>query len=291
MFHRIFAFFLVSVFLLTIPSPAVAVQPQAKIDPGLLQAALVQGEVGFWVVLHSQADLSNIPGMNLARLERGNRVVAALKAASQNSQAALLKFLAAGRYSATPYWIINAIHVRGPAALIEQLSRRAEVANLLPEHSYHLIASQPGQYPAAASAFDNWGLEKTGAPQVWARYFNRGEGIVVATIDTGAQFDHPALVRQYRGSLPGGGFDHNYSWFNAIDDGNCPPGLPCDMEGHGTHVLGIMTGETADLVHQTGMAPGAKWIAARACTYTSCTDENLVRAAEWMLEPTDLNGR
>ena len=38
---------------------------------------------------------------------------------------------------------------------------------------------------------------------------------MVANIDTGVQYDHPALVNQYRGNIGGGSFDHNYNWFDA----------------------------------------------------------------------------
>jgi subtilisin family serine protease len=39
-----------------------------------------------------------------------------------------------------------------------------------------------------------WGVNAINANQVWSTFGLRGEGIVVANIDTGADFDHPALV-------------------------------------------------------------------------------------------------
>ena len=59
-----------------------------------------------------------------------------------------------------------------------------------------------------------WGLDAINAPDVWADFGVRGEGIVVANIDTGVQFDHPALVDHYRGTDANGNFDHNYNWFD-----------------------------------------------------------------------------
>lgn len=289
MLRRILSAALLCLLILPAASPAAALTPQAEIAPGLLEE-VAQGETSFWVILRTQADLAPLRSKNLSRSERGLQVFDTLQSAAEFSQASLLRYLASAGYPAESFWIINAVHVSGPASLVTELARRSDVARLEGEHAYQLIGAQPDASPASPSAYDNWGLEKTGAPQVWSEYFDRGEGIVVASIDTGVQYDHPALVRQYRGALPGGGFNHNYSWFNAIDDSYCANGYPCDMEGHGTHVMGIMVGETVDLVHQTGMAPAARWISVRACTYTSCTDQNLLRAAQWLLAPTDLAG-
>ena len=56
----------------------------------------------------------------------------------------------------------------------------------------------------------------------------------VANIDTGVQFDHEALFSSYRGRLSNGSTDHNYNWFGPT----CS--TPCDDNGHGTHVTGIV---------------------------------------------------
>src|SRR5699024_2736147 len=70
-----------------------------------------------------------------------------------------------------------------------------------------------------------WGLSNINADDVWDQYGVHGEGIVVANIDTGVQYDHPALVNQYRGNNGDGTFDHNYNWFDAA--GTCGD-APCD---------------------------------------------------------------
>lgn len=54
------------------------------------------------------------------------------------------------------------------------------------------------------------------------------------------QYDHPALVNQYRGNNGDGTFDHNYNWFDAA--GTCGS-APCDTNGHGTHTMGTMAGD------------------------------------------------
>ena len=98
------------------------------------------------------------------------------------------------------------------------------------------LESVPGT-PEAAVQNVEWNLAKVRAPEAWAKGFT-GQGIVVENIDTGVQFDHAALVNQYRVNL-GAGFDHNYTWWDAT--GTCTT-VPCDDNNHGTHTMGIMVG-------------------------------------------------
>ncbi|HUP46828.1 MAG TPA: S8 family serine peptidase [Thermoanaerobaculia bacterium] len=76
----------------------------------------------------------------------------------------------------------------------------------------------------------------------------RGDGIVVAVIDTGIDYMHPAL---------GGGFGTafkvigGYDFVHDDDD-------PMDDNGHGTHVAGTIAADSAELI---GVAPAAKLVA------------------------------
>jgi subtilisin family serine protease len=105
-----------------------------------------------------------------------------------------------------------------------------------------------------------------------AQGFSRGQGIVVAIIDTGVQLDHPALA----GSLT----ETRYDFLNATttpddtgngidDDGN---GLVDEGVGHGTHIAGI--------VHQ--VAPEAKIMPLRALDSDGSGDlVTLIRAIDF----------
>ena len=118
---------------------------------------------------------------------------------------------------------------------------------------------------------------------MWSTFNDRGEGIVVASIDTGVRYTHQALVQKYRGNL-GGSFDHNYNWWDPLDE--CP-GEPCDTDTHGTHTMGTMIGDDGDPgANQIGVAPHATWISAKGC----CLDVALISSAQFILAPTDLNG-
>ena len=116
------------------------------------------------------------------------------------------------------------------------------------------------------------------------QYGVTGEGIVIANIDSGVQYDHPALVGNYRGNRGDGTFSHDYNWYDPT--GSAPPASPCDNNGHGTHTMGTMVGAGG-----IGVAPGATWIAAKGCEGRTCSDSFLLQAGQWVLAPTDHNGQ
>jgi subtilisin family serine protease len=120
---------------------------------------------------------------------------------------------------------------------------------------------------------------------VWSTFSVRGEGIVIGSIDSGVQYDHPALVEQYRGNLGGGVFDHNYSWYDPYAACGTGSNEPCDTQWHGTATIGIMVGDDGG-ANQIGVAPGARFIVA-AVNFSTV---NLLAAMQWMLAPTDLDG-
>ena len=53
--------------------------------------------------------------------------------------------------------------------------------------------------------------------------------------------------------------------------------------------MGTMVGDGGP-GNQIGVAPAARWIAAKACGYVACTESWLMSAGQWLLEPTDLHG-
>jgi subtilisin family serine protease len=97
------------------------------------------------------------------------------------------------------------------------------------------------------------------ANKVWGLDGKHGEGIVVASADTGVDWTHPALKGKYRG-WDGTSASHDYNWFDAIAD----QAVPFDdfTPSHGTHTTGTMVGDDG-VGNQVGVAPGARWIACR----------------------------
>jgi len=114
---------------------------------------------------------------------------------------------------------------------------------------------------------------------------------VVANVDTGVEYTHPALVRQYRGTTGDGAYDHNYNWYDPAAVCGTGDSGPCDNVGHGTHTMGTMVGDDGDPgENQIGVAPHARWIAAKGCESSWCSTESLVAAAQWILAPRTRTG-
>lgn len=242
------------------------------------------GQRTVWVKLKPRANLSgavaNVKGWG----KRGTAVHNALLSTARSSQSSLVQALKDKGVTHKPFWIANTVKVTADEATIAELAKRSDVAKIVDDRIFRIPEPQPGAAEAIINTIE-WNIENVRAPEAWSGFGTRGEGIVVANIDTGVQFDHPALVNQYRGNN-GGSFDHNYNWSD-------PPGMcggqPCDNAGHGTHTMGTIVGDDGG-DNQIGVAPGAKWIAAKGCEDFGCSFESLLSAGQWILAPTDLNG-
>jgi subtilisin family serine protease len=242
-----------------------------------------------WVLLKQQANLTAARTTRDWRT-RGRMVYDQLTSTASTTQAPLLTFLRTRGVRAQSFWILNALKVTADQATIDLLSRRPDVSQVLPDRAYTIPPSRPGTQLRGVNAVE-WNISNVRAPDAWAAFGARGEGIVVANVDTGVQFDHPALVRQYRGNLGGGSFDHNYNWYDPASVCGSPSNAPCDNAGHGTHTMGTMVGDDGDPgTNQIGVAPHARWIAAKGCESDSCSSASLLAAGQWILAPTDLTG-
>ena len=133
----------------------------------------------------------------------------------------------------------------------------------------------------STTAVTDWGITDLKANQFWTGFGVKGDGILVANIDTGVQWNHPALVNQFKCT----GDPTNTACWN--DPANiCGAGGACDNNGHGTHTMGTMVGkDDPTLAYTVGMAPNAKWIACKGCESTSCSSASLLACADWILAP------
>ncbi|HEU5073639.1 MAG TPA: S8 family serine peptidase, partial [Polyangiaceae bacterium] len=267
------------------------VEPTAA--PGTLQgqrptSATVAGTKRVvWVQLKQSASLGAASKARGWRA-RGQAVFNELTTTAATSQASLKQFLEQRGVKYRAHWIVNALRVEADEATITEIAQRSDVARVLDDHYYEIPQPSPGNGQASVNSVE-WNIDNIRASEAWDAFGTRGEGIVVANIDTGVQFDHPALVSQYRGSVGDGSFDHNYSWHDPSNVCGFPSTQPCDNNGHGTHTMGTMVGDDGG-DNQIGVAPAAKWIAAKGCEDFFCSTEALISAGEWILAPTDLNG-
>jgi serine protease AprX len=212
--------------------------------------------------------MSTIPKNSMHRADRIQTLVQSLQDHATTSQQDIVNFLnqeiaarAEGQLSFQVLWIANQIVVRGAdTQLITKLQERADVAKVVKDYSFHLdhpLETSPQVVSSrAAGDITSWGVDKVKAPQVWAQGFN-GSGIIVATIDSGAQGDHEALQGSFVGA-------DNFGWFDPIESEL----NPFDDLGHGTHTMGTIVGHFSDASGETkiGVAPGATWMACKGCT-------------------------
>ncbi len=252
------------------------------------------GQVRFIAYLRDRPDLS--PAYELdSRAERGAFVYQALRQTAEHSQAQVLAALKAQSLESESQtrvvdslWICNALVLEGNQAAARALAEWPEVERLtlderrqyLPDPSLEAPTQPSGDPPQV-----EWNLTRIGADRVWQELDIDGQGVVVANIDTGVLFDHPALVASYRGNLDGA-YDHHYNWYDAT---GTYPREPDDGHGHGTHTIGTVVGAT--LTRTIGVAPGAQWIAVKGLSDWGYGSDSQIHAAfQWVLAPTDLNG-
>ena len=260
-----------------------------KIEAKVMSDLRQNARSTFFVVLSEQGNMRSATAIRNWRL-RGESVVESLKEVATRTQRPILNFLANANAEVTPFWIVNTIKVTtADEQLIRWLAAMPDVAAIKADQTWRIPEPQPGAQEPTIQAVE-WGVARVRAPEVWDQFGVQGEGIVVANIDTGVQFNHPALVTQYRGWQGGEAFDHNYNWHDPSGVCGNPSLVPCDNVGHGTHTMGTAVGDDGG-ANQIGVAPGARWIATKGCASNSCSTTALLSSGQWVLAPTDLNGQ
>jgi bacillopeptidase F len=289
------------------------VSPQSKITSPLQEQFKKDKHVTYLVKFKDQVDTEAVAkkatetakkqklSANSKKLLKRNLVVSELRATALESQAQVKEYLSKEKKSGAvkeikDFYVVNGMAVTSTKKVMEKISTFAEVEKILPNETRQII--QPAKAKASSGAVLDkeannnlasieWNIDRVGAPAVWEMGID-GAGTVIASIDTGVQWDHPALKEKYRGYDPQNpeSPDHEFSWFDAT----AGQSAPYDDQGHGTHTVGTMVGSEPDGNNQIGVAPGAKWIAVKAFTADGGTDVDLLEAGEWILAPKDAEG-
>lgn len=259
------------------PEPDVAAEVRSTIASG--------HTADFVVEFEEQADLREAESID-DWAERGAFVVDALQSTAEDTQAEVVAALTGQGATFTTYWISNSIVVHdGGDEALAAVTDRPEVAAVTALETVPLPELEPEAAAAAVAAVE-WGVADIGADQVWSQTGVRGEGVVIGSIDSGVQYDHPALAAAYRGRAPDGSVSHDHNFFDPT--GVCGAATPCDNTGHGTHTMGTMVGTGSG--NQIGVAPGATWISAKGCASDFCSEADLLASGQWLLAPTDQAG-
>lgn len=120
-----------------------------------------------------------------------------------------------------------------------------------------------------------------GAPEVWEQSDGsgaavKGDGVTIAVIDTGIDYEHPSL---------GGGLGADYKVVGGYDYVNDDED-PMDDNGHGTHVAGIVAGD-GDV---SGVAPAASLTAYKVLNADGLGwEDDIIAAIEAAADPTNPN--
>jgi serine protease AprX len=228
-------------------------------------------------------------------LLRRRILVANLIARAEESQTDVRAWLDKRGIAYQPYWIANVIQAQLPAQALNdfaQASRSSSLGRIARVEPNPLLTTRLPKLEATPKAIEAvaTGVTRIRAPSVWSAGV-RGEGVVIGGMDTGYQWNHPALKPQYRG-WNGSTANHNYHWHDAIHNasGNTcgnNAAAPCDDNGHGTHTAGTFAGDDGGS-NQIGVAPRAKWVGCRNMDAGFGTPARYIECLQWMLAPTNL---
>ena len=278
--ERVLAALALLVLFLTALPIAAAQQPEAgKIEALLLETIAAAGDADLIAVFGEQADLS--PAYGMGWVERGDFVYDALRETAGGAQERARAYLDGRGLAYHTFIAGNELYVwSGDLQAASALAALPEVAYVRAPRTYYvdpIVAADPPAGPDALA----WGIVDTRADQFWSAFGLQGDGMVVANIDTGVQYDHPALDQAYKCPADPG---NSACWSDPSDI--CPGDLPCDNNGHGSHTMGTMVADDDPiLTWQAGMAPNALWIACKGCESSSCSDYALNACADWIVAP------
>lgn len=196
------------------------------------------------------------------------------------------------------------------AQALQLLKSDPDVEFAEPEHAFSKVDLPNDPFLSSTGSWgqpyqDLWGLYAIGAPTAWNTA--QGNGVVVAVIDTGLDYNNPDLaanvwtnVNEVPGNFvddDGNGFiDDVLGWNFAYNNNN-----PIDDNGHGTHVAGTIAAVGNNGIGVIGVAWQAHVMAVKALDFNgNGFDSSLAPAimyaasngadiinASWGLEGTD----
>jgi bacillopeptidase F len=262
-----------------------------EITPALERSMAHKGTHADTAVIMRFTDSVELQTLPSSDRQQGNeKLLRSLKERAARHRAAIEPALQAqGAVKVRDLWLINAVALTVPAVAVKILAALDGVAMVDLDAYVQGGRSQrtpaprntPGEaasvvvlpVPATAPpdfkrAQPGWNLTSIHAPELWAMG-HTGKGVVVATMDTGVDGEHPDLRGKWRGGTN--------SWFDPHGEEL----LPYDALGHGTQSLAVVLGNP-----DIGVAPEARWIGVRLYDNNgraSMSDIHL--GFQWLIDP------
>ena len=260
----------------------------ASLDPAESHPVLIYFE--------RQADLDAIRTQFAAdpasRANRHALVVESLRAA-QTQSVNLANAIGAipGVTNPRHFWLTNAVAADATGNAIDIMTQIPGVRRVFLDPAIGLIrpvSDEPNvkamPHGPSYAGGPEAGLATIRVPETWALGF-RGQGMLIAGIDSGVDGAHPALNESWAGTLPAYNSNPEWAWFDPFFGLNDFP-YDDNLIGHGTHTMGTMVGIAPG--EEIGVAPDAHWIAAGAIDRggdNTQTIADAIEAFEWVMNP------
>ena len=242
--------------LLTLFSLNLIYAQTSTIEPELQEALNQKGDemISVNIILKSQADVHKLQQIAAKANDRKSKrevVVNELKSFSKSTQSDLMSILDAEAKSGEVedircHWLVNAISCSASSEVIYLIARHNDVEVIAyDERKYLLWDEEIKDVEPARGMTQN--ITHVKADDVWDLGYT-GEGVMVAVIDTGVNFNHIDLADH----LWDGGEEYPNHGYNTIENSHDVS----DGFGHGTHCAGVVCGDGTSGT-QTGIAPNA----------------------------------
>ena len=142
-------------------------------------------------------------------------------------------------------WMANALYFSATKQAIYDLAKRKDVEIIGFDEKMEAVPEKDAPEPIKGNRDITPNVTQVRADQVWDLGYT-GQGIVLAIIDSGVNYNHLDLKYHL---WDGGPEFPNHGWDFGSNDND-----PMDGTGHGTHCAGIASGDGSG-GRQTGMAP------------------------------------
>lgn len=236
-----------------------------------LEAARPADELPIIAVYRSRQEPAEVEAGVAGRPGTATRrglVLKALRAGGEAEARPLADYVKSrGAHEVQALWIANAVAMKARPALVAELLTDERVVQVRLDS----VVDAPIAY-AGAPLPAEWNISMVNAPSLWAQGYH-GEGVTVAILDSGVDPQHPDLAAAWRGGTN--------SWLDPYGQ----HATPVDFSGHGTQAAGLIVGGAS---HGTaiGVAPAAKWIAAKIFDDAGQGTESAIhRAFQWLTDP------